>query len=135
MSSDAPAAIPANIVIAMLPPSSHDRLSAGNTAKNHTASSGIAAIGAANHATRRISAALRSRGRSVVLITMQPARAASVVETAVRNSRDGQKLALKKPAHVLPPSSQRPGVSCHDRMPLIQNRLIHDASAYSASKR
>src|SRR5262245_43364614 len=113
----------------MLPPSSHDRLSDGSTATNHSASSGMAAIGAANQDTRRISAALRSRGSSVVLITMQPTSAASVVETAVRNSSDGQKLALKNPAHTPPPSSQPPGVSCHDRMPLIQNRLIHDASA------
>src|SRR5689334_19664956 len=113
----------------MLPPSSQDRLSAGSTARNHSANSGISAIGAANHDTRRISCALRSRGSSVVLITIQPPSAAKVVDTAVRNSSDGQKLALKNPAHTPPPSSHRPGVSCHDRMPLIQNRLIHDASA------
>ena len=112
----------------MLPPSSHDRLSAGSTARNHSANPGIAAIGAANRAARRISAARRSRGRSIVLITMQPTSAPSVVATAVRNSSDGQKLGLKNPAHT-PPPSQRPGVSCQARMPLIQNRLIHDASA------
>src|SRR5215467_5790856 len=117
------------MVIAALPPSSHDRLSSGRTATNHAASTGIAAIGAANRDARRISAARRSREMSIVLITMQPTSAPSVVDTAVRNSSDGQKLGLKNPAHTPPPPSQRPGVSCQARMPLIQNRLIHDASA------
>src|SRR5262245_47746443 len=115
----------------MLPPSSHDRLSLGIAARNHSARSGIAAIGAANREARRIRAARRSRGRSIVLITMQATSAPSVVDTAVRNSSDGQKLGLKNPDHTPPPSSQPPGVSCHARMPLIQNRLIHDATAYS----
>src|SRR5258707_46423 len=80
------------MVIAMLPPSSHERLSSGRTARNQAASSGIAAIGAANRDARRIRAARRSRGRSKVLMTMQPTSAPSVVDTAVRNRSDGQKL-------------------------------------------
>src|SRR5262249_44812277 len=124
-----PAATPTNIVIGMLPPMSQVRLSSGITARNHSAQSGITATGAANRAARAISAARRARSRSIVLITTHEARPARVAATAVRNRSDGEKLGLKNPAHTPPPPSHAPGVSCHDRMPLIQNRLIHAAIA------
>jgi hypothetical protein len=34
---------------------------------------------------------------------------------------------LKNPDHIEPPFSHSPGVSCHDRIPLIQNKLSHAA--------
>src|ERR1044072_788496 len=113
MSSEAPAAMATNIVIATPPPLRHDRLSAGMTARYQSAMTGISAIGAVKRAARRIRAARRSRSRDSVLITTQAASAARAIATAaggagafataVRKMSDGQKLGLKKPAQTLPP--------------------------------
>src|SRR5262245_60881603 len=96
--------MPTNIVIGMLPPSSHDLLSSGITAKYHRPSSGIAATGIAKRAARLISAARRSREMSSVLITTHAASAPSAIATAVRYKSDGQKLGLKNPVHTPPPA-------------------------------
>ena len=61
------------------------------------------------------------------LITAHATSAASVRQTISRNTSDGQNDGLKKPAHRLRDSIHVPGVSCQARMPLIQNRLAHEA--------
>ena len=62
------------------------------------------------------------------LTRVQAARAAIAAAEIVRKISDGRKPGLKKPAQTLRVSSQVPGVSCQDRMPLIQNRLIQEAN-------
>ena len=70
----------------------------------------------------------------MALITAAAPSAAVAIAATVRNSNEGQKLGLKKPAHTFWVSSHVPGVSCHERIPLIQNRLPHDAPAYNNNK-
>ena len=95
---------------------------------------GMTTIGTIKCAARLISDRRADRDmRGIRLITTQAASAANTRETMVRNSRLGQKLALNMPSHTLCVSSQAPGVSCQERMPLIQNRLPQAATEYSTS--
>ena len=50
------------------------------------------------------------------------------IEVTVRKITDGKKLGLRNPSHISRDSTHRPGVSCQERMPLIQNRLNHEVS-------
>src|SRR5262249_27795066 len=113
-----------NIVIVMLPPMTQDRLSGAMLARNQAPSTGIASIGTRKSAAWPISSRRASRsGGPATLITRQAARAAVASAATVRYKSDGQKLALKKPDQRECVSTQRPGVSWNERMPLIQNRL------------
>src|SRR5262249_16578337 len=123
-----------NIIIAAEPPITHERLSAGIDARYHRPSTGISAIGASSQAAQLISSVFCSRLKSVkVLTTTIDTRAATVSDATVRYNSDGQKPGLKKPAQSECVSIQSPGVSCQERMPLIQNRLAQAASEYSPS--
>ena len=118
-----------------MPPSSHDRLSSGITARyQHREHRHHRDRCREPRRTANQRGTPRSRSSSIVLITTHAASAASAIATHVRYSSDGQKLALKKPV----PHARRarsPGVSCQLRMPLMKNRLSHAATAYSASSR
>src|SRR5262245_66574805 len=115
-----------NMVIATDPPSTHARLYRGSTASHQTPRSGIAIIGMSSFEAWLISSVLWARSNEPTALTRTIAtRAATVRAAIVRNTSDGKKLGLKNPVHRLPVSVHPPGVSCQDRMPLIQNRLNH----------
>ena len=118
-----------NMVIVTLPPSTHERLSAGMLARNQTPRNGIKTIGARNTEAWPISSRRASRSSGpAMLITTQAARAAIAIAATVRYKSDGQKLGLKKPDQTLCVTTQRPGVSWNDKIPLIQNRLNQAAT-------
>src|SRR5262245_19259685 len=113
----------------MLAPMIHSWLSAGRVRKYQAPSTGINTIGAKKWAARWINTSRCGRSRpGNRLITRQATRADIVMAVMVRNSSEGQKLGLKNPAHTPCDSSHVPGVSCHERMPLIQNKLNHEAN-------
>ena len=77
MTSEAPAAMPTNIVMAIEPPMIQPRLSSGMTLRYQSASSGIAAIGARKIDTVRTRARRRSRDEASVEASVEPSAAGS----------------------------------------------------------
>ena len=117
-----------NSIMAGLPPRTQPRLSSGITARYQTPQTGIVTMGMSRCAARWISARRASRSNVMVFATRHATSPASVVETTVRKHRLGQKLGLKKPSKTLPVSTHFPGVSCHEMMPLMRNKLAQAAA-------